>query len=122
MRDTTPSGFIPYLGPTLTWLPVVLGWGHPLCTCDTETLSAEGLEWRSVGGKGRGLTLWTLQAGAVEGLQVQPLAVLAPGAGGGLGALAAPPHGAVGAARRPFAPLTPASVYWNRRGWKAWGR
>ena len=70
---------------------------------------------------GGGLTLWTLLAGAVEGLEVQPLAVLAPGARGGLGALAAPPHGAVGSARRPLAPLTPASVYWNHRGRKARG-
>lgn len=44
---------------------------------------------------GGALTLWALLAGAVQRLEVQPLAVFAPGARRGLGALPGPPHGTV---------------------------
>lgn len=60
---------------------------------------------------GSALTLWALLAGAVYRLKVEPLAVFASGAGRGLGALPAPPHRTICAARRPLAPLAPASVH-----------
>lgn len=44
------------------------------------------------------LTLWTLLAGAVERLDVEPLTFFAPGAWRGLSALPGPPHRAVGPA------------------------
>lgn len=71
---------------------------------------------RHVGGGA--LTLWALLAGAVERLHVEPLTFFAPGAWRGLSALPGPPHGAVGPASRPLAPLTPATVHCRETQWK----